>query len=166
MKTQEFVVKVKDASVLISQLPADWNDKEVKIVVALLEEPNLEESLVNLTKDLLWMSESDAPWKVKNIGKAETTEGLSVLKNSEKIKEPIDSFGVDEFFKFAVLLQDWHNETDRKQAQGYQALTAFIKENFVLAEVFKSGQIERQVHVVLKDKNENWYLLKTESVET
>jgi len=166
METQEFVVKVTNGTITISNLPESWNNQEIKAVLTTIAPILTEEVLNTLLKDVLWMSETDAPWKVTALGKKDNEDALAILKSSKKLKEPIEQYSLDEFFKYAIVLQDWHSETERQQTQQYQALTAFIKANTKLSEVYKSGEIEKQVFVILKDLQEDWFVLQTESVET
>jgi Nuclease A inhibitor-like protein len=118
--------------------------------------------LQTLTKDLLFMSESEYPWEIMYSGKSRE-EALQQL--------PFDSaqarqISLEHLLKNAIKEEDWHGEEEVAMAKKYQQLLLLLTEELSNINVFKNGEVEVDIYVLGQLPNEEWITLKTKSVET
>jgi hypothetical protein len=124
-------------------------------------------SLQDVTKGLLFPSETDAPlepffWPHETAG-APTVE---IVAGHLKV-EPADvkSQSLSAFFKPTVTEEDWHNAEEKAEVKRFQALLAALKRDLKAPKVFRVGTVEVTVYVV--GQVEGGYAgIKTEVVET
>jgi hypothetical protein len=113
-------------------------------------------ALKNLTEDLRWMSETDAPIQVfcwENCGALQSNEQLLAQTHHSK-STPVEIVDVDQFFAPAMTEQDWFEEEERETAAKYRALLSTLKEHLTDLKVYRVGAVEIDVYVLgLSEKN-------------
>jgi hypothetical protein len=126
------------------------------------------ETLIQAAKDLLFSSETDAPfvpffWPSEGSA-ALTPETLAPFTNI-KADTPIKGVKLDIFFHSATTEEEWHNEEDRAQVQRFQNLVRTIKATLDNVKVFRVGETKIDVYIV--GQVEGGYAgLQTQVVET
>ena len=130
-------------------------------------EDNLLSELKEATKDLLFMSESDYPFEVFRWDKAQEVARDFLRKEAGKgMDDTVEEKSVDEFFKQAVSIQDWHGKEEKATAQKYQALVKLLKERLTNLKVYRVGSVNITVFILGKDQGGDWVGLATQVVET
>ncbi|MBD1854551.1 MULTISPECIES: nuclease A inhibitor family protein [Leptolyngbya] len=123
--------------------------------------------LKELTENLMWMSETDAPIQVfcwKNGGVIPSNEQL--LEQTQHSKTtPVEVVEVDQFFAPVVTEQDWFEEEERETAAKYRALLSILREHLTDLKVYRVGAVEIDVYVVGLSE-ENVIGIATQVVET
>ena len=123
--------------------------------------------LKEATKDLLFMSESDYPFEVFRWDKErEITPDVLRKVAGKGADDPVEERSVDEFFKQAVAMQDWHGNDEKVTAQKYQALVKLLKERLTDLKVYRVGSVNITVFILGKDQAGDWVGLSTQVVET
>ena len=123
--------------------------------------------LKEATKDLLFMSESDYPFEVIRWDKTqEITPDFLRKKAGKDADDPIEERSVDEFFKQAASMQDWHGKEETATAQKYQSLVKLLKERLTDLNVYRVGSVNITVFIVGKDQGGDRVGLSTHVVET
>lgn len=123
--------------------------------------------LKEATKDLMFMSESDYPFEVFRWDKAREVSPDVLRKEAGKgADDPVEEKSVDEFFKQAASMQDWHGNDEKVTAQKYQALVKLLKERLTDLKVYRVGSVNIAVFIVGKDEEGDWVGLSTQVVET
>ena len=103
--------------------------------------------LSTLSKDLLFISESEYPFETF-IWKSVTLTPETILTRSHKSADTaIESITLEDFFAPVVTDEDWFEDEDREIAQRFRDLQAAINtlEN---VQVFRLGKIEIDVYIV------------------
>lgn len=116
----------------------------------------------SLTKDLLFMSESDYPWEVIYLGESEEEIKHKLLLDTESSQK----VEVADFLRNAIKEEDWHGEDELTAARKYQALLKVLQEEIQNATAYKRGEIEIDVFIIGQLPNDEWLALKTKSVQT
>lgn len=123
--------------------------------------------LKELTENLMWMSETDAPIQVfcwENGGVIRSNEQL--LEQTQHSKStPVEVVEVDQFFSPAVTEQDWFEEEERETAAKYRVLLSTLKAHLTDLKVYRVGSVEIDVYVVGLSE-ENVIGIATQIVET
>jgi 4a-hydroxytetrahydrobiopterin dehydratase len=131
---------------------------------------NMTTQLTALTEGLFFMSESDYPIEVvstDNIQATTAEEVLSQLVGNEKLTTSVvDFLEIDALFKNATTVQDWMGEEEKARVAKFQNLVNFVKENSAGVKACKIGEVEREVYVVGHTADNQWFVLKTMSIET
>jgi hypothetical protein len=112
------------------------------------------------------MSESDYPFEVfvwDNI--TDLTPEQLLEKTGHSPDTPIETIGIDKFFRQAVTSQDWHNEEEKAEVNRYQELLSFLKENLEDIQVYRLDECEIDVYIVGQCSGQ-LIGLKTKVVET
>ena len=130
-------------------------------------EDQLLSELKEATKDLLFMSESDYPFEVFRWDKEREIVPDVLRKEASKgADDPVEERSVDEFFKQAASMQDWHGKEGKVTAQKYQSLVKLLKERLTDLKVYRVGSINISVFILGKDQAGDWVGLSTQVVET
>jgi hypothetical protein len=103
--------------------------------------------LSQLSKDLLFISESEYPLEPFTWKSATLTPETILTRSQKPADTAIESTTLDEFFAPVVTDQDWFDDEDRAIVQRFLDLQAAIAtlENVL---VFKVGTIEIEVYIV------------------
>lgn len=125
------------------------------------------EELKHLTAGLLFMSESDYPfevvyWKELSEISPEYLRGLT----GEKEDTPVETVGVDQFFRVVLSEESWRTEESLREAKQYQRLVQVLKDNLEGLTVYRVGQINIPVYIVGRAASGNWLGISTRVVET
>lgn len=117
-------------------------------------------ALQQATKDLLYMSETDEPFKVvrweRSADKLSPQELLALSKNDPAAR--VEEQSLDEFFEDLTA-----DEAD--SADQYKGLLATIKEHLTDPRVFRIGQVQIGIYI-LGESEGAWRGVKTKAVET
>jgi hypothetical protein len=116
----------------------------------------------SLTQDLLFMTESDYPWKVVYLGKnrVEMEKQLPFsLASAQKME-------VTHLLRNAIKTQDWYGEEELKSVQKYQILVDTLLQEVKNATAYKFGEIEIAVYILLELPNGEQLGLSTIAIET
>lgn len=115
-----------------------------------------------LTKDLLFMSESDYPWEIIYLGENEGNIDKQLLLDRAQSKK----VEVADFLCNAIQEEDWYGEEELTAARKYQELLKILQEEMQNSAAYKQGEIEIHVFIIGQLPNKEWVALKTKSVET
>ncbi len=118
--------------------------------------------LESLTKDLLFMSESDYPWEIIYIGENEEDIKHKLLLDTESSQK----VEIADFLRNAVKEEDWHGEEELTTARKYQELLKILQEEVQNSTAYKQGETEVDVFIIGQLPNKKWIALKTKSIET
>lgn len=130
-------------------------------------EDDFSEKLKSATKDLIYISETDADI-LPFLGEvAESVDGsnlLSQIKFADDAK--IEELDYQNFFAHPAKIQEWFDEERTETAKKYQAIKVLMEENLTDIKYFKVGKTEIEIYVVGLDKQNRLVGIKTEAVET
>lgn len=132
-----------------------------------MKDTELISRLEKLSGNLLWMSESDYPWKVILWENTDIIipEGFKdIKKDGDEVA--IEIVDLDDFFAPALKLRE--NQGDRKRAEvkQYQTLVDFLKANLQDIKVYRIGSVEIDVYIIGKTESGNLAGLSTTAIET
>ena len=114
----------------------------------------------DLTKGLVYMSETDAPFDVFVTGTEEFYGGL------EKENRPVEEVSFDKFFARLVKIQDWHSDKEKETAQKFLRLEEFLASSLADLRVFRIGRVQIEIYVVGLDEDGRLVGTKTKAIET
>ena len=121
-------------------------------------------ALKKATRDLLYPSESDEPFRVfhwkGSHGPLTSEELLKITKQDPDT--PVEEISLDDFFSELTEEQGLDEEDARK----FQNLRKVIEEQLTDVRVFRVGEVKIDVYIVGKTKDGDWAGDKTSSVET
>lgn len=130
-------------------------------------ENELAEKLIKATKNLYYISETDAeilPFVGQNAASVTKDE---ILRQTEKQPyEKIEERDFEQFFERLTKIQDWFGDEETETAKKFAALKDLMTENLVDLKVFKIGEIELDVFFVGLDHQGKLIGVKTKAVET
>lgn len=130
-------------------------------------EQRLERELKRATEGLLFMSESDYPFKVVNFEGVDkiTPDYLRTLSGQPETA-PVEEVGLEEFFRVATSEPDWKGEKERANARRFQALVRLLKERLENVTVYRIGKRDKAVYIVGRGQMGQWIGLSTRVIET
>lgn len=125
------------------------------------------EVLAKLVQGLVYISETDATFEVRDLGAAKDTSP-AVLKDifSLEAASPHHEVDVDDFFARLTSDQPWHDEARRKQVDGFRAFKKWIEENLSDIKVIRIGSIRIDIFIVGQTTDRHALAVHTRSVET
>lgn len=130
-------------------------------------EKKLIEELSAICEGLMWVSESDYPWQI-TAWQSENNISSEILRDyyryDPETKVSIET--LSSFLKHATIKQEWQDEIERRDTQGYQNLYSWLKKNLKDVQVFLVGEIEIDVYILGKSNNNTVVCLSTKIVET
>ena len=136
--------------------------------------------LEELTNGLLWLSESDYPWRIvtweSQLDEENSEEAIAKLDaqirnqlaeiNPDQDPNQIESQELDDCFQEAITSKDWYAEEELAECQRYQDLVNFL-ENFLSGvRVYRLGEVEVKIYVLGQTPSNNILGIETISVET
>ena len=103
--------------------------------------------LSTLSKDLLFISESEYPFETFTWKSVTLTPETILTRSHKSADTAIESITLEDFFAPVVTDEDWFEDEDREIAQRFRDLQAAINtlEN---VQVFRLGKIEIDVYIV------------------
>ena len=125
--------------------------------------------LQEATKDLRWVSESDAPfevvdWNDCSLGRLDDDTLLKLTNQPEP--KPIETMDFDQFFDYPTQVQDWHGEEETAIAHQYQAIADTLKQNLHNLKVYRIGEIQLDIYILGMTDDGKIVGLATKAVET
>jgi hypothetical protein len=127
------------------------------------------ESLVLASRGLLFMSETDAPFTpVDAPGTPFATLDDAAVRSlaGHPAEDPVETRGVDEFFRNAVTDQPWHTPPEAANVKRYRALVALLHATLPDAKVYRVGKISIDVLILGTGPGGGALGLATRVVET
>ena len=123
--------------------------------------------LRELTRGLLFMSESDYPVEVVRWeGSAELTpEHLRRIAGGDA-RSPVEERTIADFFRVAAGEQEWKGAAELASAGKYQSLVRLLEDNLRDVRVYRVGAVNIGVYVVGISEEGNWLGVSTRVVET
>lgn len=115
---------------------------------------------------LLFMSESEYPFEVVRVDKAEEPADTLRRMSGAAADVPVLTESVEDFFRVAVSEDEWRSPAERAEAKRYQALIALLKENLEQVMAYRVGSIKIQVFLIGRSASGSWLGLSTRVVET
>lgn len=109
----------------------------------------LKDELKKAIKGLVYISESDAPFK---------------LINPKRILPEVLDF--NDLFASLSSEKDWYTGDRKEQARRYGKLWQFLNDNLTDIKVLKIGKVEKEIFIYGTDENGNVVGIQTKSVET
>lgn len=131
--------------------------------------PNeIDSALQPAIQDLLYMSETDAPFEI--IHWPEGATGLDAKKvlqlSGHKPKDPVQTISLEDFFKPLTDYQSWFGAAEKATAQKYRKLQNVIQQHLSDPQVFRVGKIQIDIFVMGRSSQGDWAGVKTRAVET
>jgi hypothetical protein len=122
--------------------------------------------LTELTKDLFYMSETDAAWQVHPLKADEPV--MEQLVTIAKMPPSVDIEIRDwaSFLQHATTTQDWMSAEEKATVVRYQALKDYVNATLTDVQVYRLGTVELGVFVVGTTANCDIIALSTQAVET
>jgi Nuclease A inhibitor-like protein len=124
--------------------------------------------LKEVSQNLLWISESEAPFEVFVWGN-ETQEALNdrtLLNHLDRSDAPIEVQDFDTFFAMPTQIQDWQGEEERAIVHQYQQLVMVLKQHLRDLKVYRMGKVNLDVYILGKTESGAIAGLVTQAVET
>ncbi|MGD1919042.1 MAG: nuclease A inhibitor family protein [Pleurocapsa sp.] len=130
-------------------------------------EKKLIEELSAACEGLTWMSESDYPWQIVS-WQGETKINSEILKGYYKYAPEIKVLTktLSSFFESVIVEQKWHDEIEKLETLRYQNLYRWFNNNLKDIQVFLVGEIEVDVYILGKSKDNSIIGLSTKVIET
>ena len=171
MELEEYSIQrtVLDKTIAL-EIPIAWLGQEVCITIKpayLVEAAKLVAAFEELTKELWWISETDARWTVSYQGQMENLEALEVwVVKKMDLPKPIEQTSIDFFFKHAMNVSNATNEGEVPAAERYRKVYDLCVASFDKTLVLRSGFIEKKILVVGMTAKKSIIILSTAAVET
>ncbi|MEG3833974.1 nuclease A inhibitor family protein [Microcoleus sp. Pol10_D6] len=123
--------------------------------------------LQQTSKNLLFLSETDAPFEVIHWQTQEQLTPAKLLQLTEHPPDaPVELRTVDEFFAIATQEEDWHDEEEEETVKRFQNLVSILKQNLSQLQVYRVGNVEIDVYIVGMTDGGELVGLSTKLVET
>jgi hypothetical protein len=153
--------------------PAKTTKRRDKKTKAVDETKTLTDKLSAAVKDLLYISETDAPfepfvWK-RDAGAdafSEPTADAVLRFTGNAPDAPVQEQSEQDFFRVPTTDQDWFGEEEKATAQRFRDLQTLLDNSLKNIKVFKIGKANLDVYIVGVDSDGNLAGLKTQAVET
>lgn len=127
----------------------------------------MKKTIDKLTKDLVYISETDAPIIPFTLEKAATVTAAEVLRQTgNEPGETVDMIDPDTFFDRLTTIREWYGPREKRIAGRFEALKVELEEELADLKVFKIGKIRIEIYVVGLDKKGRLAGVKTNAVET
>jgi hypothetical protein len=126
-----------------------------------------ETALADASKDLRFLSETDAPFETFNWGKGGCRLTRATVRKLADAgpKARVKAVAFDDFFGPLTEEHD-HTPEEAADVKKYKHLEAVVNDHLSDATVFRVGKITIDVYIVGKTKDGEWVGLKTKAVET
>jgi hypothetical protein len=124
--------------------------------------------LERVTRDLLYMSESDEPVEVIQPGKPGRSFGAgdACLAACRPPSWPVRVLRLEEFFEEPARSYDWHGASERATVSRYRRLRRLFQGGLKDARAFRLGELKVDLVVVGRSADDCWIGIKTRAVET
>jgi len=123
--------------------------------------------LKQASEDLLFLSESDAPFEVVRWpAQGQLTPAKLLQLTNHPPDAPVEVVNVEEFFAIATQAENWHDEEEREIVQRFQNLVSVLKQNLSNIQVYRVGKINIDAYIVGVTPSGHCMGLSTQLVET
>jgi hypothetical protein len=132
-------------------------------------EQNLERTLTEAAKDLLYMSESDYPFEYFewDLSEGNPLTEAQVRKYTDRGADvPVQEVPFADFFGRLTEAKDWHGDEEKATTERYAALRDKLTQLLADVRVFRVGTVEIDIYLAGKSPSGKWVGLRTRSVET
>jgi hypothetical protein len=132
-------------------------------------EQNLERTLTEAAKDLLYPSESDYPFEyfAWDLSEGNPLTDAQVRKFTDRGSDaPVKEVPFADFFDRLTQVKDWYGDEEKRTAEQFAALRDKLGQLLADLRVFRVGTVEIDVYIVGKSPSGKWAGLRTKSVET
>ncbi len=132
-------------------------------------ENKLQLTLTELSKGLLYPSESDYPFEYFEWDlPPNTTLDEKTVREATKASRntPVATKTLDDFFKNVTQIKDWYGEEEKASVQQYIALKQTIEKELADPRVYRIGEVEIDAYITGKKADGKWAGLKTKVIET
>lgn len=127
----------------------------------------MKQTLKSLTKDLIYISETDAEIVPFVLGKAEDVTAKDLLAQlGRPAATPVETVNAEAFFARLTAVNDWFGPRERQRAKRFQELKQLLDEELTDLKVFKIGKIQIDIYIVGSDKEGRLAGVRTKAVET
>jgi hypothetical protein len=131
------------------------------------KQENFSYELANSSKDLIYISETDAEILPFIGEKAEVVDSRTLLKQiGESLDSPAEERDFEDFFRHLIKLRDWFDEEQINIANRFLALKKLLETNLKDLKVINIGRTDIDVYVVGLDTENNLMGIRTKAVET
>ena len=125
------------------------------------------EEIKKASKDLYYISETDAEIFAFDGGKSDEISAEFILERAEATKDlKVEERDFDEFFERLTKIQDWFEEEETENANRFAYLRDLLKNNLRDLKVYKVGEIQIRIYAVGLDAEDDLFGIQTEAVET
>ena len=123
--------------------------------------------LEKLTKDLIFISETDSPILPIELGMA-TEVSIKQLRQLADIDRTlaIEEVSIEQFFARLTQIEAWHGPLETNRAKRFLMLEKHLQTHLRNVSVFKVGEIQREIFVVGLDSVDRLSGVRTRSIET
>lgn len=124
-------------------------------------------ALEKLTKDLIFISETDSPILPVDLGKADSVsiEELRRLYGID-LSVVVEEVPVERFFERLTKKEEWHGKRETERARRFSKLEKHLRANLREIKVYKIGKVRREIFVIGLDGDGRLCGIRTKSVET
>lgn len=140
----------------------------IKLIGMTVSDAELKTILQNAIQNLLWISESDAPFEVvmwnQSIDHLGDHTLLQLIDRPETT--PVETVAIDQFFAPAIQIQDWQSEEDTAIVHQYQQLVDVLKQHLQNLRVYRVGEVELEIYILGTTQSGHTAGLVTKAVET
>lgn len=127
----------------------------------------MKQTLKSLTKDLIYISETDAEIVPFVLGKAEMATARVLLEQlGRPSNTPVESVDPEAFFARLTGIKDWYGPRELQRAKRFAELKRFLEAELSELKVFKIGNIQIDIYIVGADKEGRLAGVRTKAVET
>lgn len=113
-----------------------------------ISDRKLIEELETATKDLLWLSESEYPFKVVYWRDANFSIDALLQRYNYSPQTKIAVKDCQSFFASAIREEDWYNESELAETKRYQKLVDLMTKNLKNVRVYLLGEVEIDVYIL------------------
>ena len=132
-------------------------------------EQNLEQTLTEASKDLLYPSESDYAFEYFewDLSAGNPLTDAQVRKYTDRGSDaPVKEVTLADFFGRLTEVKDWYGEEEKGTVERFAALRDRLTQLLADLRVFRVGTVEIDVYIAGKSPSGKWVGLRTKSVET
>ncbi len=132
-------------------------------------EQNLEQTLTEAARDLLYPSESDYPFEyfAWDLSEGNPLTDAQVRKYTDRGADtPVKEVPFADFFDRLTQVKDWYGDEEKRTAEQFATLRDKLGQLLADLRVFRVGTVEIDVYIVGKSPSGKWVGLRTKSVET
>ena len=123
--------------------------------------------LEDFTDELLWMSETDAPFEVFHWeGLGNLTEQQLLERTQHALDTTVEVVPFDDFFAASIEDQDWFEAEEKAVTARYRSLVHTLKQHLSDLRVYRVGEVNLDLYIVGRMDKEGIIGLATQAVET